>query len=327
MRRLLTVALVATVVLTACTDDGGGEGADDETTDAPAESVRVITLNVLHGFPPPISPCVEQSDFCRAPTRVDLLYDQIEAADCPELVGLQEIGERQEDLIPPSLDQLCGGQYELAWEGESSPDRPMIFSSLPIVDQGFADLAAFPWSAYWVQVDSEIGTVDFLTTHMASSSNDPTCTPENCPPVCDPGISTNECNAVEVVDFLDQNADPDGVAIIGGDLNARPGEPTIDTFLDAGYVDTWLEAGNEECEPETGVGCTGGGNDQTDLSGLDDPTRLMNERIDYVLVEPGPNCDGSFNAEGFANEPLEEPVDDLVWVSDHTGLLVTVSCD
>lgn len=202
----------------------------------------------------------------------------------------------------------------------------MIFSRLPIFDQGFADLAAFPWTAYWVQVDSGIGTVDFLTTHLASSSNDPICDAESCPPVCPPGIRTNQCNGLEVLEFLDQNADPSGTTIVGGDFNARPGEPTIQAFVDAGYTDSWLAAGNAECDPATGVGCTGGGNAQTELAGLDDPTRLMSGRIDYLMVRAAPDCAATFAVEGFANVPLDDPIDGLFWVSDHTGLLGTVRC-
>jgi len=327
MRRLLGVALVtAVVVLGACTDDDGGDTSDettDATTDdseASAGSVRVVTLNQLHGLF-----CVD-NDFCHAPDRVQLLYDELEAADCPELVGLQEIGPRQEELIPPSLNEVCDGEYELAWEAEPGPDRSMILSRLPIVDQGYLDLAAFPWAAYWVRVDSDIGTVDFLTTHFASSSNNPICTAEICPPVCTPGIDTNRCNALEVVDFLDRTADPDGVTIVGGDLNATPGEPTVETFLDAGYFDAWLEAGNAECDPETGEGCTGGANDETALAGMDIETRAMNERIDYLMVRAGGDCAAVAEVEGFANEPLDEPVNGLFFMADHTGLLGTVTC-
>jgi Endonuclease/Exonuclease/phosphatase family len=327
MRRLLGLALATVVVvLGACSDDGGG-GSSDETTDEATDaadsdvsSVRVVTLNLLHGLF-----CVD-NDFCHAPDRVELLYEQLEAADCPELVGLQEIGPRQEELIPPSLNEVCDGAYELAWEGEEGPDRSMVFSSLPIVDQGYLDLAAFPWAAYWVQVDSDIGSVDFLTTHFASSANNPICAPENCPPICEPGIDTNQCNALEVVEFLDQNADPGGVTIVGGDLNATPGEPTIETFLGADYFDAWIEAGNAECDRDTGEGCTGGGGDETALEGLDVPTRVMTERIDYLMVRAGGDCTADVEIEGFANEPLEEPVNDLYWVSDHTGLLGTVFC-
>jgi hypothetical protein len=326
MRRVLTVALaVAVVTLGACSDDGGNDSSD-ETTDQAADgapsdaAVRAVTLNQLHGIF-----CVD-NDNCHAPDRVQLLYDQLEAADCPELVGLQEIGPRQGELIPASLDELCNGEYELAWEAEDSPDRPMILSRLPIVDQGWVDLAAFPWSAYWVQVDSDIGTVDFLTTHFASSSNNPPCAADFCPPFCEIGLETNQCNSLEVIDFLDRTADPDGVTIVGGDLNAIPDEPTVQNFLDAGYFDAWIEAGNAECDPETGEGCTGGADDETALAGMDVKSRKMNERIDYLMVRAGGDCDATAEVEGFANEPLDEPINGLFWVSDHTGLLGTVSC-
>ena len=62
--------------------------------------------------------------------------------------------------------------------GEREPqpvDRTMIFTTLPILDRGYLDLAAFPWEAFFVRVDVPMGPVDFLTTHFASSANNPLC--------------------------------------------------------------------------------------------------------------------------------------------------------
>jgi predicted extracellular nuclease len=52
----------------------------------------------------------------------------------------------------------------------------------------------------------------------------------------------NACQAREVIALAEQYADPDAVVVIAGDLNAKPGEPTITAFHDAGYRDAQLAA-------------------------------------------------------------------------------------
>jgi hypothetical protein len=73
------------------------------------------------------------TDSCRAPERVQIFGELVEDADCPDLSGLQEIGSRLEELLPPAVASLCDGSYEIAWrqDGES-PDRSMVLSRLPI---------------------------------------------------------------------------------------------------------------------------------------------------------------------------------------------------
>jgi len=311
--------------------DGGGSGESGGARHA--DDVTALSFNVLHGlFCDP-----DDTDWCQAPERIELTYRLIEEAGCPDLVGFQEIGPRQEELIVPSLPELCDGEYTLAWDSTPGPDREMVLSRLPIVDQAPVDLANFPWAAYWVRVESDVGPVDFLTTHMASSSNNPVCTPEICPPVCEAGITTNECNAIEVVEFLDERREPEGITIASGDLNAPPGSSTLTTFTDAGYVDTWLEAGNAECDPGTGDGCTGG-------TGTVDDTAIVNEaaieytgRIDYVLVMARNDCDVRLDGPRdrdddktstgvFAEDPVDDGPGGIVLASDHRGVQADLSC-
>lgn len=324
----MAIALVLGAL--ACSSNGGGTEERAAKPDAEARdraAVHVVTYNVLHGLF-----CPAETDFCQAPDRVDVLVRHLEAAGCPDLVGLQEVGARQEELIAPALENACDGTYEIAWEGErvDSPDREMVLTRLPVVEQGYLDIANFPWEAYWVRVDSDAGPVDFLTTHFASSSNNPPCDATRCPPVCPPGLITNECHALEVVDFFDRRPEPAALSIVAGDLNATPGSPTITTLTGAGFVDAWLEAGNTECEPTTETGCTGGGSGP-DATVLDDTDtvegRNYSERIDFLLVREGRGCRArSPQAEGFADEPLAEPINGLYWASDHVGVQATLAC-
>jgi hypothetical protein len=317
---LLGVVL-GVVALAACTggdDDDRARPDDREST----PSVRMVSLNVLHGLF-----CAEATDFCQAPRRAEMVADMLEAERCPELVGFQEIGPRQAEIVPAAMAEICDGRYELAWIGEESFDRTMVFSTLPIEDRTHLDLAAFPWEAYRVRVDSPLGSLDFLTTHFASSSNNPPCTPADCPPACPAGVVANECNAIEVRDFMDANRAGAALQVVSGDLNAEPGSPTLATLTEAGFEDSWLVAGRPECEPDRATGCTGDRpRPENVLDGLDSPEGRYTVRIDYVLARPGPDCTLAATAEPFAAEPVLPPVGDLYWASDHAGVLAVLRC-
>jgi hypothetical protein len=291
---------------------------------APApKPIRALTLNVLHGLF-----CPAQNDFCQAPDRAQMAANAVEAAGCPELVGFQEIGPRQPDVLPPAMAGVCGGRYELAWQSSAPPvDRTMIFTTFPIVDRAYLDLAAFPWEAFLVRVDTPIGLVDFLTTHFASSSNNPVCPVGGCPPICPDGVTANQCNAIEVVAALDARRSGAVLQIASGDLNARPDSLTLATFTGAGFVDAWLAAGLPECNAATGFGCTSGRNRPDNaLDGLDVAEGRYSARIDFVLARPGTGCTLGATAAPVAAEPLDEPFNGLFWPSDHAGLVAGLTC-
>jgi Endonuclease/Exonuclease/phosphatase family len=299
------------------------DGADTTAEESAAPPVRVVTLNLLHGFF-----CPPETDACQAPDRVRIFTELVEAADCPDLVGLQEIGARLEELLPPAVATLCAGEYTIAWQGgEPAIDREMVLTRLPVADRGYLDIANFPWEAYWVRAESPQGPVDFLTAHFASSSNNPPCEPDLCPPICPSGTITNECHALEVVDFFERQPPGAVMSIASGDLNAVPASSTVSALLDAGFVDAWLEAGNAECDPATHGGCTGGGRQPEPFVGMNTAEGPgYDERIDYVMVRPATDCELAVDAEGFAAEPRAEPLNGMWWPADHAGVLAELTC-
>lgn len=323
MRRTLGVFVLVALVALGCSS--GDSGSTTSTTAGPVRAgkpVRVVTLNLLHGLF-----CPKQTDWCKAPDRVAIFAELVERAGCPDLIGLQEIGMRLEQLIPSVVETMCDGAYTIAWQAAASPDREMVLSRLPIQDRGYLDIANFPWEAYWVRVDTDAGPVDFLTTHFASSSNNPPCAPGRCPPICATGIETNLCNAVEVVDFFDRRTPRAALTIVAGDLNAEPGSRTVTTFIDAGFRDAWLAGGRRECDPKTHLGCTGGGSAPEPFVGMDTEAGPgYNERIDYVLVRPGAGCDISVDADGFADKPRSSPRNGMYWPADHAGVQAAIGC-
>src|SRR5687768_14293709 len=70
------VGLLLALMLAGC------DGDDDV-------AVTVVNLNILHGFAcdPPVP---ADGDQCRVADRIDLLVQHIAAADCPDVVTLQE---------------------------------------------------------------------------------------------------------------------------------------------------------------------------------------------------------------------------------------------
>jgi len=346
--KALVVVLALAVSAVACTgsedgsegsapDDGGSPAVSDPTApEEPAPDLRLVTLNLLHGLP--YVACEPDSNSCQAEDRLDGLFGLIEdEAGCPDVIGLQEIGPEQKRMIPEKLADLCEGVYQMLFEDEGSVDETMLLSALPVVEHRSVEISGPPWTAHWARLESDLGPVDFLTTHFASDSYNPDCTPEVCSPVCPTGVEMGTCNAIEVVEFLDESADPEGITIVTGDLNQPLDDPRIRTITDAGYQDMWLEAGNPECDPATGVGCTCCIEGDDGLEGLATPEKTFSSRIDFVLVRTSDACelavdspadgDGDGTATAvFAGEPLDPPINGVYWASDHAGVQADLTC-
>jgi len=320
---LVLTCLAAWVLLTPMSAQPTSGAGASMVASTRATPVRVLTLNVLHGLS-----CPPATDACQLGDRLQIFAEYVEAADCPDLIGLQEISARVEQLLPPVVATMCRGAYATAWQ--AAPDNPfdrvMVLSRLPIVERGFLDLANYPWEAYWVRVRSDQGPVDFLTAHFASSVNNPTCDGTRCPPLCMAGISTNECHAVQTLDHVD-GREGAALTVVAGDLNAEPGEPTVLRLRRARFVDTWLKSGRPECTPARTNGCTGGGGQTGPFVGMD--TRDgpgFDQRIDYVMARAGKGCDLRITTRSFAAKARAQPLNGMWWPSDHGGVLARLRC-
>ena len=141
------------------------------TTEPPTATVDVATINLLHGLEV-ASDCAADTDQCRAPARMALLWERVEDdLGCPDVVALQEVSPRQQGLVPAMLDDLCGGAYELLVDNRDLPDQEMILTSLQVLDDTYVELAGTPiWSAHHARLLTDVGPVDVFATHYASSS-------------------------------------------------------------------------------------------------------------------------------------------------------------
>jgi hypothetical protein len=203
-----------------------------------------------------------------------------------------------------------------------------------------------------VRIDHPIGFVDVFSTHLAAGvdlGSSPCGTGEACPPEClaASGMPTvRSCQAEQVALYVESEHDLDTPALVLGDFNDRPGSTVHDAFVGRGWIDAYLAAGNPECDPGTGVGCTSGRED-SDLSDLEAPALGVDRRIDYAFVVPpraasacagildsGADGDGDGVATRlFAEEPntFGAPCGPapapICWASDHNGVQVDVNCE
>lgn len=311
MGALVLVAVVAVACSDDSADGGGGAGG------AEAATVTVVSQNLLHG-----TACAEDSDRCDLPARVALMVQQLADAGCPALVSLQEANQQTVDELEGALGDGCTADYEVVWDDDPSLDREVVLSTEPVLGSQRIQLAGPLRTALWVRVAGDVGTVDYVSTHLASSSDDRPCDEATCPPPCEVDDSVNACQGRQVARFALDVAAPDSVLVLGGDLNAQPDEPTIAHITEAGFVDTHLAAGNAECDPATGEQCTSGRIDDA-LTDLTDPASRQTERIDYLFVAGSRDCTPVAPTGLFNGEPAEG---DLAFPSDHTGVEATLEC-
>ncbi len=311
----------ASLALVGSACSGSDEPSVDSSTSSPAAptdtAVRVVSINLLHG-----TACAEDSDRCDLPARVDLFVQQLAAATCPELVSVQEANERTVEELRARLPEVCDDAYEIVWDDDPSLDREVVLSTVPVVGSRRLRLAGPLRTAFWIRARTDVGLVDYFSTHLASSSDDRPCDDATCPPPCETSDSVNTCQMRQVIDEATLVADEAAVVVIGGDLNARPDEPTITALRDAGFIDTHLLAGNAECDSATGTNCTSGRVDDS-LVDLQDPTSRQAERIDYLFVGASRECTAAAGTGLFNAEPASGS---LAHPSDHTGVVAVLSC-
>jgi endonuclease/exonuclease/phosphatase family metal-dependent hydrolase len=323
--------VVVVLLLSSCSDAGRG------TT----PSVTLADLNFLHGiFCPP------ESDRCRLPDRAALLFQFIVAHGCPDVVTLQEIWPPSVELIEPYLATSCPFTYQLVQGGRvTGVDDETVLTRYPAVLVEQLTLYRQFRRVLLTRIDHPAGLVDVYSTHLASGSDGAgqPCA-EDCPAECVAAGASNvrECQAVQTALFVEQTHDPALVGLVTGDFNDPPGSFVYEQFVGRGWTDAYLAAGNPECDPATGVGCTSGRADEG-LEGLESPALNEVERIDFIFlvrpVDPAacaaeilPPGDDGGGTRLFADEPNPfapscGPLPEAIcWPSDHVGVQIALGC-
>ena len=278
------------------------------------------------------------------------------------------------DLISAELTSLeaqCNFRYELIYQPflnvfTAETDEELVLSRYPVVETGTRqlhsalynnDLMLFVRHVLHVRIAHPAGDVDVYTTHLASGSDSATnpCDSRyvlpgtqielmsSCPSECDSRDTVRACQAEQLALYVEQTRDQDNLALIAGDFNAVPGSSEYLTMSRRGWIDTYLAAGEKECDSATGAGCTSGRASST--ASLEDPGLQVKRRIDYIFAAMPGNSDtcmataagdtGNWQQTSgtlFAATP-NPFVDtcgslpkDICWVSNHSGNLSQLAC-
>ena len=254
------------LVVIGCSDSSDSGNANGGAT-AATPDITVASLNALHGLF-----CAPETEDCRVADRLDLLFDWLEASDCPDVVLLQEIlGANIITLLDERAAVRCDGIYQVL-----SPDlvlgQNFTLTRYPVLQTGEDELVGGIRNLFHVQVDHPPGPVDIFTTHFAAGIDLAPCD-ASCPEECQAAGASNtrECQAIQVIGHIRERAAPGSLRILGGDFNAEPDSSVYRFFVEEdGWVDAFPAAGNAECDPSTGAGCTSG-RESENLSDMESP--------------------------------------------------------
>jgi endonuclease/exonuclease/phosphatase family metal-dependent hydrolase len=309
------LAIVLAIASSGWGDAAGAAGGDGAKT----ATVRVVNQNLLHG-----TACAPTSNRCDLPARVALFLRQLARAKCPTIVAIEEGNATTERQLRRRLPGRC--RYRIVSDkNDQSQDREIVLTTGRVLGRERRRLAGPLRTAYWVRIGTAAGPVDLVATHLASGSDDRPCDASTCPPPCEPSDTLNACQGRQAAQLLRRVQGRHAIAVLAGDLNAEPDEPTIAHIRASGLVDTHDRIGNPECDPTTGAQCTSGRIDDS-LAELRNPANKQTERIDYVFVRPIARCrvvrpTGVFAARG---GPGREH--GLVYPSDHSAVEATLRC-
>lgn len=308
-------------------------GATATGSGAARADLKVVNYNILHGT------FCDDATGCQAPDRVDLFVRQLEAAGCPELVGLQEVNDNLRALFAARLPRFCRGAYRPVFADSEGNDKEYVLTSLPARKAEVLPLPGGLRSASRVELTSDLGPVVLVVTHQDGDRDFPSCRSDidryQCPKPCPVGTTFATCQTILGQRLAERGGPARAIRIYMGDFNVPVGTPRHSALLADGWVDTHLAAGNPECDPAAGSQCTAGRNDKS-IATLKDPGAREQERIDFIFVkapacaarlDPASDPDGDGVGTGlFAATPAVDGPGGLAWPSDHTAVSMDLSC-
>lgn len=326
--RKLAITLLVVVAAAASVLPIAAAGAAKADAD-----VRIVNFNILHGIF-----CERESNGCQAADRADLFAQQLEESECPEVVGLQEVNI----AIGKELDRIrktvCDGKYKVVFGGQpSSVDTERVFTTLKVKSKKVIKLVGGFRTASRVVLASPIGPLVVVTTHQDGDPDTPSLTCKICKPPCQADRGVFDCQTDAAVDLAESAGGAKAIRVLMGDFNVEPTSARYQRIVAGGWIDSYLVAGNPECVPATGVGCTSGREDQS-IVALKDPATKESYRIDFIFVKPPGGCEVGFDTPDdrdgdglgtglFFAEPAIGGPGGIVWVSDHTGVSADLSCE
>jgi endonuclease/exonuclease/phosphatase family metal-dependent hydrolase len=255
----------------------------------PENKLRVISLNMLHGFP----------QFENLTQRLELIANEIERLDV-DIVLLQEVpwtwktGNGAKHLAEKTglnyaYQRANGNRWAILFEeGEAILSRhPLIFTdSFELKPrEGF-----FRHRVVLHAISlTPLGNVDLYVVHLTNGG---------------------EIMNLQQTESLSQyvKSPLESFAIVAGDFNAIPESPQIQTLANQ-WIDTFA-SNNPGLIPNT---CC--------VEDLGQGKAEPNKRIDFIFLLPGEVEINTLGTERVFDQPFEIPGGSL-WVSDHMGLMV-----
>ena len=257
------------------------------------DTLRVMSLNMLHGFP----------RFSHLADRLRIIADEIQRLD-PDLVCLQEVPWTPH--LGNAASYLAGRcEYNYVYlrangnrwailfeEGEA------ILSRYPLRDVAFTEL--MPRAGLFehrvvlrATASTPFGDVGVFVTHLTNG---------------DPQVNLAQTESLRrFVVSSDQH-----MTIVAGDFNAEANSPQIGE-LTGHWIDTYRAVHPHEHGDTCCVG---------DLTASSGP--LPSKRIDYIFLVPVPDSTASVvDSQRVLDQPIHTSVG---WLraSDHAGLLTTI---
>ena len=211
MRKLGIFAIAALFSVAGCTGDD-----DDCASSVALPDVRALSLNILHG-----ASCDTDPLFCRVEERVELVFDLIVAAGCPEVVVLQEVLGPPVPFVVDRAATTCPFAYEVVIPPST---QNITLSRYPVIETNAEFLHGGIRLVLHTRIDHPIGEIDVFNTHFAAGvDNGPAPCFEPCPDECVAAgaVSNRDCQAVLTAAFVAQRHDTTTPAILAGDSMPR----------------------------------------------------------------------------------------------------------
>jgi endonuclease/exonuclease/phosphatase family metal-dependent hydrolase len=273
----------------------------------PRVRLVVVSHNILHGL---VDEDPEAEPYDRLPERIHLIADAV-AELKPDIVFLQEVvpgrGDDYGDVRQIMLDAL-GAQYQAVFGDitgaaiNTGGIGQMTLTRLPIASSENHFIGGAR-SVHRLTVDTDDGPLDLYNTHL-----------EGTGAVIE---ATQDDSVVEIrnlLDFIRDTRTDEAPAILAGDLNAEPQDPSIRELLGEGFIDVLAAGGDATCEAVGDPGCTSG------TTPLAEPGNRTDHRIDYIFTLDGTEASLSIReAQLFLNEPVDIGGGRVLWASDHIG--------
>jgi endonuclease/exonuclease/phosphatase family metal-dependent hydrolase len=258
-----------------------------------AGPLRIVDLNMLHGFP----------DFTSLTARLDLIAAELHRLDA-DVVLLEEVPwTRRTGNGAQFLAEQLGYNY-LFYRAEGN--RRLIFfetgqailSRFPLNNIVYTDLppkAGFFESrvALAATASTPFGEVTFIVAHLTDKKNDPL-------------VNHRQAEALHV--FVQNHTS--GLGVVGGDFNALESSPQIHSLSSS-----WIDSYRLLHPDDPGLTCC-----IADLAA--GPGEPLQDRIDYIFVVNMSEPIGQLvSAQHVFHQPF--PVaSGWQWASDHTGLMI-----